>query len=62
MLSELNHETRRKHKQTIGHTVWNDGSLDSIAVGFKECCISNSMNSQWKIMKKIHLFMIEFWQ
>ena len=62
LLSELNTETSRKHKQTIWHTLWNDGSLDSIVVGFKECCISNNMNSQWKIMKNIHLFVIECWQ
>jgi len=92
LLSELSTDTSRKHKQTIWHTVWNDGLLDSIAVGFnplnaelnpichllallaahpiphisrirvKECCVSNSMNSQWKIMKKTHLFVIECWQ
>jgi hypothetical protein len=62
LLSELTTDISRKHKQTIWHTVWNDGSLDSIVVGFKECCISNSMNGRWKMVKNIHLFVVECWQ
>lgn len=55
LLSELTTNTSRKYKQTIWHTVRNDVSVDTIVVGFTECCVSNSMNSWWKIMKKTHL-------
>ena len=62
LLSQLPSDTSRKRKKTLWHTAWNDGSLDSIVVGFEECFVSNGINVWWKIMMKISLLVTECWQ